>query len=447
MLFGIVLFLLVWTTPAVAQEAWCLANPGNCVCSEPLTASSWAETVPGSQYYRPSDADSRTKLCNFGSNNEGWSLWDATSGGGNPPSPASDPDILALMPNRTNVPRYLSGAPGMIGNNFLVGVSETSLTNVKRMAARWYLYRSPDFQDAYVEQANGLCTNAKTVQAYTTAITGPAGFNASSYQSDFFHPSIAGSWVRWSGITEDVDCCIGAQAPMFPVSIGSSAAKGHWLRVEAIVHHPQANDPGWDFEVWITNVTDQGAPQKAFQFSLGCASCGQGNRAIQPDAASMYITSQMASLGIFVYHAVDPVFGGWGTCAGYDAVSYYVLATWTTDSGQMIGAASEVEGGGGGPIYDGTMTLTVSSIFVFLTIGLGITGFLGLVRLLSRRKQYVVHRGATGQGDSDPGVGEPVRPVPLDGSPAAGERAIQPVVSPAPADELVGAGREIEGRG
>jgi hypothetical protein len=41
-----------------------------------------------------------------------------------------------------------------------------------------------------------------------------------------------------------------------------------------------------------------------------------------------------------------------GPGAGFRAVSHYMAASWDTDTGQRIGAAYEVEGGGPAPIPD-----------------------------------------------------------------------------------------------
>ena len=37
------------------------------------------------------------------------------------------------------------------------------------------------------------------------------------------------------------------------------------------------------------------------------------------------------------------------SCKGFKALSHYLAASWDVDQGQRIGAATEIEGGGGGP--------------------------------------------------------------------------------------------------
>jgi len=49
--------------PAWAQEAWCLANPANCICSERLNAA--GAYVNGSQNYLWRLNDGGTKPCAF----------------------------------------------------------------------------------------------------------------------------------------------------------------------------------------------------------------------------------------------------------------------------------------------------------------------------------------------------------------------------------------------
>ncbi len=109
-----------------------------------------------------------------------------------------------------------------------------------------------------------------------------------------------------------------------------SAIKGKWLRYEIVVHNAAPTGPGTTFEVFLKNVTDN---QPEIRIIDSSVAEGQWTTAL---ATMLHPTATISTMTINGYRA--------GSCTGFAAYSHYLAAAWSTDSGQRIGAAHELEG-------------------------------------------------------------------------------------------------------
>ena len=88
--------------------------------------------------------------------------------------------------------------------------------------------------------------------------------------------------------------------------------------------------PGFRLQSFMKNVTDNAAELPVFDNAID----SRVNNLTPPKLMSTILSNN---------HRVS--FGG--SCRGWIGLSHYMMAGWTTNSGQRIGAASEIEGGGG----------------------------------------------------------------------------------------------------
>jgi hypothetical protein len=360
--------------PAHAQEAWCLANPANCICSEPLQATSYSQVSP-TEFYGANEVN--PKKCTMSAGVTGAMMRVAYGPTGTIAdlTVANDPTILALLPNRdtSKVVRYLRRTGDYLGQNagdesqpstWEIGYDFSSLSGWKRIELRFYRYVSSDFEwghESHVAPHNTAyqCTNSKfahneaqyynintgmnTMQTYGNIIGGTYPFGSAygwhyDSASDFLGLS---SWIPTSGSDG-------------PINL-DTFHRGKWVRYEIVICRPATADAqvsGYDYEIYLTDVTDAGTRKQDIKFSNGCTQCMSIPSSGPTDAdfvwsTSTYPVNDMNFLYMLNYRASDPTQGGDGYCYGWDAVGYFVVAAWTTDAGQMVGAASEVEGGSG----------------------------------------------------------------------------------------------------
>ncbi len=328
---GLMLFLAGLVPFAHAQEKWCTDNSANCVCSEPLTAPSY--TVQAGGGYLSAD-DSNPKKCTWSPSNPGWSIWAAS---GAAPTRHTDTATLNLMPNRDPkiVTSYLGTTEGTV-NSWMVGNESTNLTNVARVVFRFYLYRSPNFQFAN----EGSCTNGKTAEVIGGGFQGSEIIFTSSGTINQAYGFVNTTWAwdgayNFDGWTHGPDGADGDP--------GSHWTLGKWTRQEIVIKRPSAGQSGADLEWWMTDITNGGAPMQIFKMSNSCASCIHLNGVVSNWTwdSSVRPLNDLVDFAANMYRA--------GTCAGWNGLSHFVLATYATDTGQMIGPAVEVEGGGTAP--------------------------------------------------------------------------------------------------
>jgi hypothetical protein len=185
-----------------------------------------------------------------------------------------------------------------------------------RIAARWYKWFSSTFQF----KDEGACENSKHAEVGASTILDvlDAGngthINYHTYGYDTYSP---GSDGYTSG-----------PAAGFANNVLYSAAKGKWWRYEMVVTGRASSS--FRMRLYGRNITDDSAEVTLIDTDEGADHPGQ-----TPPA----LISRMVSNN----HR-------FGTCNGNFGLSHFLLASWSTDAGQRIGAASEIEGGEGGDV-------------------------------------------------------------------------------------------------
>jgi hypothetical protein len=284
---------------AAGNEARCNELGGNCVCSEPFEMTGFTS---GPDFWNPNDTT--TKECSV----EPGSIGGAIVRTSKTISISTDAAAMAAFPSGKSVPRFVRAEDNHQGT-FFAGNGVPVSSSFARLAARWYIYRSPTFDF----EGEGSCNNSKQSQhdgGIVTDYNNGAGFHTFGYTT--FSPSI--------------DCCMSGPAINQP---NIQQMKGKWWRVEIVLTN--RSGPGFRLQSFMKNVTDNAAELAV----LDLAADSRVSNLTPPTLMSTILSNN---------HRVS--FGG--SCRGWIGLSHYMMAGWTTNSGQRIGAASEVESGGAG---------------------------------------------------------------------------------------------------
>jgi hypothetical protein len=287
-----------------AAEQRCDELGANCVCSEPFNTATF---VGGPDFWNPSD--STTKECSVEAASIGGAVvrTSATITGSN------DASAIAALPSGHSVNRFLRANDGHTGT-FFAGNGTAVSSNFVRLAARWYLYHTSNFEF----KLEGSCDNSKVMEFDNDArIDYTGGFHTYNYLR--FNPS--------------VDCCVSGPGPSH--NVPTSAMKGKWWRFEAILTN--RSGPNFNVVLYGKNITDNGPELEIINLSNN----GSVANLTPPSLMSAMITNNHR----------------FGTCNGWLGISHYMMAGWTTNAGQRIGAASEVEGGGANVTLPSSPTL------------------------------------------------------------------------------------------
>ena len=377
----------VWVDASGAQEAWCTANPANCVCSDTFQSTSYTARVIGGNYgaYLGDQVGSKACFWTDVVNNTASITWTFGVAGtfDSMAKISTDATILNLLPNRnpSSVARFLrfaadnDNATMRFGHTAIdlagrgatrlalrfaadnnnspmrFGSLQMDLTGVKRMAMRWYSYHSPNYE----WQGDGLCTNGKIAHN-----SGPGGFGqqpllthsvGGNKQTFFytFNTSLGWSWAT----NPSFGGFFSGSGPWFnntPYSVVNY--RGKWHRHEIVVSNPHVTDTGgYQYRYYVKNVTDNLA--EVLDTSLDSGTCNGCFNIPESDQIPRNFvgdnTIHPATADMVAFHTEFTRDTGTGPCAGWQGWVYMVMATWTTDAGQRIEAASEVEGGGGMP--------------------------------------------------------------------------------------------------
>jgi len=318
-LAGVVAILCV--TNAQAEEQRCKDLGANCICSEPLNTPTYVNVSSG-QWFNP--ADSTVKECSSSGafpgaaleSGSGW-VYQTTSSG---------EAINNLPPGHTNsfVLRTNDGRGGQA-----IGGKYPSGTPTARRVVRFYKYYSSNY--SFVNEVSGCLNSNKIAQAgFNGALTGGPMFTETAGTWSFYDIEQSLYWnMNANG------CCENG-----PGGTGPSLAsiKGKWIRYEFVIHNAAVSGPATTWEVFLKNVTDNTPEMKIIDSSVPTAMT-DGINWTTALATSLHPTREWNELSIDLFRN--------GTCTGFAGVSYYMTAAWSTDAGQRIGAAAEIEGSGG----------------------------------------------------------------------------------------------------
>lgn len=313
---------------AMAAEARCAAldaqyGAGTCVCSEPLNTST-ITMVEGSPDYR-NPADSTTKECALDGRPGAY-----FSGAGSISLfPTSSGEAIDNMPPGHVTPitvwRGTDRGPG----GYAEGTQFPSSSPTARIAARWYVYHSAnfDFQNGGAGGCNPTNSNSGKMSFTNHGMI-------HTYNGSYVHYA----WNGWSPSGLDL-----VQDPGWAQSgaagvLNLAGHRGKWFRYERVIRNA-GGGPGLRFEVYMKNVTNNGPEYKIGDSSVTCSAAQCGGIGWPASA-----TTNLDPPGRISSIMVDSFRNN---CPGWQAFSHYLAAAWNTDAGQRIGAASEIEAGGG----------------------------------------------------------------------------------------------------
>lgn len=290
---------LLWAATAQAEEQRCNELGANCICSEPFEMTAFSS---GPDFWNPTD--STTKQC---------SVESAVIGGaivrtGSDVLISADATAIAALPAGHSVSRFVRAGNDHQGT-FYAGNGVSVSSSFVRLAARFYIYHSPLFD----YEGEGTCNNSKQAELdgdsridYNTG----AGFHTYNYLQ--FSPAI--------------DCCVSGPAINNPAVSGF---KGKWVRHEIVITN--RSGPSYRLQSFMKNVTNGSAEVAVIDTSID-------------SRVSNLTPPQLMSKILSNNHRWSAT----GSCRGWIGLSHYIMAGWTTNSGQRIGASTEIEGGGGG---------------------------------------------------------------------------------------------------
>lgn len=323
----LILFAMIGLLPirAWAVEAWCSANPSVCLCSAPLTMTGFTRF---SDYLKPNDGST----CSTEGIGTGFAILRQTDD----LVGSADPTILSKFPAGHTVPRVLKGPDNGTGSWNIGHLFSSAPT--ARVATRWYLYYSSNFEFTG-SQAPGTCLNSEKWMVGSTNFPN----NPQSGVHDRGSSGAAWHWYGWPGWIPQLDCCPNGGPGNNATSPPRSMLPGRWWRFEVIVRN--RSSAGLNMQVYLKNVTDNGAEFKVLDTTSPCTGCGNdpANDWTVVSGATTTLTPPAAYKETRTEHFRN------GTCAGYYAVSHYVAGAWSADSGQRILGATEIEGGGTPP--------------------------------------------------------------------------------------------------
>lgn len=332
---GVVLGWIGTAEAATDSEQRCRDLGSNCVCSEPLNTTTL--TVESTNWMDP--GDSTVSPCDFLGDSSGKFIESLLSLTG-----TNSATILDALPAAHTVSYVVRGPSGHSGSWF-AGTKVPGGTPTARRSVRFYVY----FSNPYQQSSDGSCpNNGKLAQLGGTGgiVTNSAGGAWAMYS---WGASPGEYWEAdpvVNASSAQPDCCSngpgvesGAQT-----ALSLNALQGHWVRVEYAVHNA-AGTPGFTFKLWMKDVTADGPEYTVIDTTVACdtATCGSGTGWVAPDYTENFKPAGGTALDDLWWD-----FFRNGTCTGYMAASHFMVAAWSSDTGQRIGAAEEIEGAGGG---------------------------------------------------------------------------------------------------
>lgn len=333
----IVLIMLAYAVPSyAASEARCLAldveDSGSCIWAHSLDATTGAWTQVSAAYWGVSDGSGHV------ANHEGVTgaiLQRGTTQDWTGVTVTDEATMFAALPAaHTNV-RVLKTPTSVTGSWYMGGRFPTA-SRTARIAMRWYQYYSPD----YVWDAGyggDVCRNSSKV-----AQLSPESGIFQSYPKHLLY-GWASPWTYNSGTSmAGYDCC--DQGPGNPTAANASVFLGKWVRRELVVTN--RGTTGTAFYLYEKNVTDNTAEVEVINSTTAYTS-GTDGAGTGVNWVSLVATTLTRTVwgDIWINNFRDIGLGS--ACPGFLGMAYLAGAAWGTDSGQRIGAATEIEGAGG----------------------------------------------------------------------------------------------------
>ena len=356
-LFIGMVFLMSGREAEAAPEARCNELGSNCVCSDTFQSTSYSLVAQQAGVHAVYLGDQvGAKPCHWGDivpigtpASIHWTYGSGTSFS-SMLQVSTEPSILNLLPNRdpVAVARFLRTQEG--AKTFRFGEAEMNLSALasRRLEMRWYSYHSPTYD--WAGDNGGACTNGKIahssngyMQPAMMTLTIHGGGTAGKTSLYTFHNS--GNWSCFGH--SSFEGFQSGSGPRSGAPISAFSYQGKWFRHSIVISNPKSSDSGgYDFQYFVKNVTDGTPEVEDVRFSAGCANCMSTGGPNFTWDSSIHPTNNMNSLHTEFYRA--------GSCRGWQGWTHLMIASWPTNAGQRIGAATEVEGGNGGGEEDVT---------------------------------------------------------------------------------------------
>ncbi|MDO8742496.1 MAG: LamG-like jellyroll fold domain-containing protein, partial [bacterium] len=328
-----------------ANEARCDALGANCMCSEPLNTSIYAQDT--TSYFNPADTIVSDKQCVRATGLPGTALEDGagfryvveTAGEMLAALPSGHLPGLKVLRTKTTAEGNTSGGGQFIGHTF------SASDPTARRSFRFYMYWSPTY-----ELENVACVNSSKILEFGT-MPSLAAVLSGNGNYDLY------GWTGW--MKDPLDCCI--RGPSESTTWGTytePAIRGKWFRFELVATNVTSTGPTTNLTIYMKNITDN-LPEVTLIDTTVPTTQPNG---LQWD--SILATTLKPASGNSINEMFINAFRN-GTCGGYKGFSHLLAAAWDTDAGQRIGAACEVEGGCGGtpaPTPDTSTPTTPSSL-------------------------------------------------------------------------------------
>lgn len=312
---------------AAGNEPLCDELGSNCICSEPLDTTTYSNSGTGAAFWW-NPGDTTTKQCGlFGSTN-GFIEENSFSHSG--VSSGEEIDNLPAGHTNTYVLKSGSATMGFIGHYL-------PSTPTARVAMRGYVYYSTDFD---FTNENSCTNSGKTFQ-----LGSPGPIMSHTGTPHLYSWTSGNDWVSDTP-GQPFDCCV--KGPGHDAGVdgeGFAHFRGKWFRYELIVRNTTTTGQTI-IQVYRKNVTDDGPEYKIIDTSIATTQ-PVGDNWTSTIAASLSPPDQVRDLWFDLFRH--------GNCSGHNALSHVLVAAWSTDSGQRIGAASAIEGGA--PPADNTIVL------------------------------------------------------------------------------------------
>lgn len=317
------ILLLSVQTAHASSDSWAVANASAVVCAEPMDNAAWALAGGTNWAWNPDDTSSGECA---DANIAGAALEVVGMPNVNPlvrDDSSSNATMFAALPaghSTTYVWRSpISSASGSVGSDFMG--SKLGAAPTGRIGIRFYRYYSSDY--TFTNDPGGaLCNSVKIIQGGYVG----AGSGGPMIQAGEFTVYDVSTGTGWSSNVSIPDPAWGQSG--IP---SKSSMRGKWFRYELYISNNTTSGTSV-IQAYGKNITDGTAEFTIIDTTGQAAMSG-----VHPNPAltDLHINGFRSNNG-------DP-------CNGYHANSHLVIAAWSSNSGQRIGAATEVEGNGATP--------------------------------------------------------------------------------------------------
>jgi len=369
---------------AANQEQRCSDLGVNCVCSEPLNTNI---LIPVGQTGYIDPGDSTAKPCNvsFDRQPAGAAIFYNQPPFGIPGptgiQSSNDATALGRMPAHTSALQFfIRGPEGQIGEFSVghmqwapfpgaapftrtqmaavlpgvvnIGFGQGGQIEIVRWAQRYYMY----FSDTFEMGGDGQCGNGK--ESLNDEVNVTHGFQGNSLSGYNFGWnldtttcatfSLGNGCGRFvidgpGGSNFEADCCNTPGPSTSSTAVApccSPAWRSRWWMIETVITNRMG--PGFRMQVFLRNITDNTPEQQIIDTN---GTYGHGGEAGAWTTGPQLTPNELTTLAYFLLGGKAYGYRGGTPCLGWKGYSHYMQAQWSTNAGQRIGPALEVEGG------------------------------------------------------------------------------------------------------